>query len=359
MPHTKTMQTFTQPPPADRRIAAVMNRDTRADGSFVYAVRSTGIFCRPSCASRRPRPERIALFDTVKDAQAAGFRACLRCRPERRPAHQDIVQRVCRLIEAHDEGVPSLSELAGEVGLSSHQLVRTFKSAVGMTPKAYADLRRVERLKARLREGGSVTRAMYDAGYASSSRLYEQGAKFIGMTPSDYRKGGRGQRATFTIVDTNFGKLLVAATPLGICTVSLGDSAAALERVMRTELGSAELRRDDAALAPTVRAIVRHVEDGAALGTLATDVRATAFTRAVWKELARIPRGETRTYAQIAAAVGRPKAVRAVAHACATNNLALVIPCHRVVPANGGTGGYRWGSARKRKILERERKSAG
>jgi AraC family transcriptional regulator, regulatory protein of adaptative response / methylated-DNA-[protein]-cysteine methyltransferase len=352
------MQVFSNFPNAsDARLTAVMARDRRADGSFVYGVSSTGIFCRPSCASRRPRVDRIAFFSTPASAKAAGYRACLRCQPEQTPESTDVVQRVCRFIDTRTDGAPSLSELAREFSMSRHHLARVFKAAVGMTPKAYGDLRRVERLKQRLRTGDSVTGAMYDAGYGSSSRLYERGTSLLGMTPSTYRKRGHGTSASFTIVRTSFGKLLVAATERGVCAVTLGDSDAALERTLHREFGLAELQRDDAALAPVVNRIVRHIEDGTPLGHLETDVKATAFTRAVWKALAAIPRGQTRTYGEIAAKVGRPTAARAVAQACASNRLALVIPCHRVVPASGGVGGYRWGAARKRKLLERERAS--
>ena len=357
MPHTKTVQIAPTTPaaPFDPRLAAVMAKDRRADGSFVYAVTSTGIFCRPSCASRRPRLERIAFFATPGAARQAGFRACLRCQPETTPEATDIVQRICRYIDGRDDESPRLSELAQHFGLSPHHLARSFKSATGLTPKAYADLRRVERLKERLREGDSVTRALHSAGYGSSSRLYERGNALMGMTPSQYRNQGQGTSAAFTIVDTSLGKLLVAATRRGICAVSLGDSPAVLERSLRHEFGSAELRRDDAKLSGTVGKIVRHIERGTPLRGLATDVQATAFTRSVWKALTAIPRGQTRTYGEIATSIGRPSAARAVARACAANKLALVIPCHRIVPAAGGTGGYRWGAARKRKLLERER----
>ena len=356
MSHNRAVQTYMQPLFTDeRRRAAVMARDRRADGAFVYGVTSTGIFCRPSCASRRPRSDRMAFFSTAADAKAAGYRACRRCQPESLPDTTDIVERICRYIDSRQEESPKLSELERNFGLSRHHLVRTFKAAVGMTPKAYADLRRVERLKQRLRAGDSVTNAMYDVGYGSSSRLYERGNTLLGMTPAKYQRQGAGMSAMFTIVETSFGKLLVATTDLGICAVRLGDTAAALERGLRSEYGLAQLRRDDTGLTPTVRRIVHHIEDGVPLGALATDVRSTAFTRAVWRALIAIPRGETRTYKEVAETIGQPSAARAVARACATNELALVIPCHRVVPAGGGTGGYRWGSARKRKLLERER----
>ncbi len=349
MPQNTSMQVMN----SDQRYAAVMARDPRADGSFVYAVKSTGVFCRPSCASRRPRADRIAFFSTPVDARQAGYRACRRCQPDGRPSG-NVVEQVCRYIEKSEDS-PRLSELASQFALSPHHLARIFKEQVGMTPKAYADLRRVERLKGLLREGSSVTNALYSAGYGSSSRLYERGAKLIGMTPADYRRGGKGTAIAFTIVDTTLGKLLVATTDRGICSVKLGQSASALERALFQEYAAASVQRDDTALADSVAPIVRHIDKGEPLGTLATDVQGTAFTRGVWKALMAIPSGQTRTYGQIAAAIGRPTAARAVARACATNKVAIVIPCHRVVPSSGGTGGYRWGAERKRKLLRRER----
>ena len=361
MPHNKTMQTLhkDQYLDRDRRMAAIIGRDRHADGSFFYGVTTTAIFCRPGCPSRRPRPEHIVTFKTIDQARTAGFRACRRCRPESQATGTEIAQRICRYIDERQDDLPSLSELSARFGLSRHHLARSFKAAIGMTPKAYADMQRIERLKGRLRNGESVTNALYSAGFGSSSRLYEQSNALMGMTPSDYRRQGVGKTVTFTVVDTTLGKLLVAATARGICAVKLGDSEAALERGLRNEYRAAELRRDDATLAPSVGAIARYVEEGTPLTGLAMDVQATAFTRSVWRALIAIPYGQTRTYGEIAASIGRPAAARAVARACATNQLALVIPCHRVVPRGGGTGGYRWGAARKRKLLERERELAG
>ncbi|MDQ6767971.1 MAG: bifunctional DNA-binding transcriptional regulator/O6-methylguanine-DNA methyltransferase Ada [Candidatus Eremiobacteraeota bacterium] len=343
---------------SDGRLAAVMARDRRADGAFVYGVTSTGIFCRPSCASRRPRRDRIALFASADKAREAGFRPCRRCQPESVAASTNIAQRICRYIDEQQDDAPTLGELSARFGLSPHHLARSFKAAIGMTPKAYGDLQRVERLKTRLQSGQSVTTALYSAGYGSSSRLYEQGSALLGMKPSDYRRLGLGTSVTFTVVGTTLGKLLVASTERGICAVKLGDSSAALERALRHEYSAARVQRDDAGLTTVVGQIVRHIEAGAPLAQLATDVAATAFTRSVWKALAAIPSGQTRTYGQIAASIGRPTAARAVARACATNQLALIIPCHRVVPSSGGSGGYRWGAARKRTLLERERRAS-
>lgn len=356
MPHNKTMQTMD----FDRRLAAVMARDRSADGAFVYAVTSTRIFCRPSCASRRPHRDHIAFFPSSEKAQAAGYRACLRCRPDSaRSQAVELAQRICRYIDAQGDDQPGLAELSSHFGLSPHHLARTFKASVGMTPKAYADLRRVERLKEGLRNGASVTHAMYSAGFGSSSRLYERGNALLGMTPADYRRKGLGTTIDFTIANTTLGKLLVAQSTRGICAVKLGDSPDSLERELRGEYGAATLRRDDAHLAGALKAIVAHIERGTPLAGLAVDVQASAFTRSVWKALAAIPFGQTRTYGEIAASLGRPSAARAVARACASNQVALIIPCHRVVPASGGAGGYRWGVERKRVLLERERAVAG
>jgi AraC family transcriptional regulator, regulatory protein of adaptative response / methylated-DNA-[protein]-cysteine methyltransferase len=355
MPHNTRMEALA----ADPRLAAVMARDRRADGAFVYAVRSTGIFCRPSCSSRRPRPDRIALFSTATEAREAGFRACLRCQPEDASAADvQLAQRICRYLDSREDGAPSLAELAKQFGFSPHHLARSFKAVIGMTPKAYAGLQRLESLKTRLRNGDKVTDALYGAGYGSSSRLYEGGSRMLGMTPNGYRRGGQGSTVRFAITDSRLGKILAAGTERGICAVKLGSSEQLLERELRREYKSANVARDDAALGPTLARIVASVERGERLQGIAIDVAATAFTRSVWKALASIPSGQTRTYGEIAAAIGLPKAARAVARACASNQVALIIPCHRVVPKSGGSGGYRWGAARKRALLDRERELA-
>jgi len=355
MPHNRSMETLQQDP----RLIAVMARNRSADGTFVYGVSSTRIFCRPSCASRRPRFDRISFFANAQKAREAGYRACQRCQPESTESlGADMAQRVCRYIDAVEDSVPSLGELATHFGFSPHHLARSFKAAVGMTPKAYADLNRVERLKIRLRGGETVTDALYAAGYGSSSRLYERGNALLGMTPSKYRHAGQGASIDFTIVPCRLGKVLAAATSRGICAVNLGDSQAVLERGLRREYHAAALRRNDAALRPIVKRIIANIERGEQLHGLALDIAATAFTRSVWKALAEIPYGQTRTYGDIAATLGRPTAARAVARACASNRVALIIPCHRAVPRSGGTGGYRWGAARKRALLELERKQA-
>src|SRR6266516_4533359 len=310
----------------ERRWRIVLARDRRYDGAFVYAVQSTGIYCRPSCPSRRPRRAQVAFFPVPEAAELAGFRACRRCRPgEAAPP---------------DPGVP---------------LVRTVQRVLGISPRQYRDARRVDRFKAELRAWGRVSPALYEAGYGSTSRVYERAHAQLGMTPATYSRGAPGTRIAFTVVPCALGRLLVAATPRGICRVSLGSGADDLEAGLAAEFPAAQLRRDRGALAASVGALLRYLDGRAEPLDLPLDVRATAFQRRVWEALRRIPYGTTRSYGEIARTIGKPSATRAVARACATNPAALVIPCHRVVRADGGLGGYRWGVARKRALLEQER----
>jgi AraC family transcriptional regulator of adaptative response/methylated-DNA-[protein]-cysteine methyltransferase len=339
------------------RWQAVAARDRRADGLFVYAVRSTGIYCQPSCASRRPRKDRVAFFETPDAAESAGFRACRRCRPRDAAARDpwiEKVQRACVYL-ANVEGHPSLATLARRLGGSPYHVQRNFKRLVGVTPREYAEACRLKRVKHGLRGGESVTAAMVDAGYGSSSRFYERGVPKLGMTPSTYRAGGAGARIQYTIVDSPVGRLLVAATARGICAVAMGKSDDELTRALRGEYPAAEIDPDRGRLAARANQILAHLAGRRPRLDLPLDVQATAFQWQVWTALAAIPYGATRTYAEVAAAIGRPTAVRAVARACAANPVALAIPCHRVVPAAGGSGNYRWGSTRKRALLDRER----
>ena len=340
---------------------AVLARDRELDGSFVYAVRSTGVYCRPSCPSRRPRRDRVVFFERADEARAAGFRACRRCRPDERAAEDpwiDKIRRACTYLATVD-GHPSLAALAGRVGGSPYHVQRNFKRLVGVTPREYAEACRLNKVRHGLQSGGDVTTAMVDAGYGSSSRFYERAVPKLGMLPSAYRNGGPGSTIGFTIVDSPLGRLLVAATARGVCAVKMGSTDAALRDDLQREFSAATLIADDEALSQWTRAILAHLDGRSAEGSrsveLPLDVRATAFQWQVWQALAAIPYGETRTYGDIAAAIGQPKAVRAVARACATNPVALAIPCHRVVPAAGGEGGYRWGAHRKRALLVRER----
>jgi AraC family transcriptional regulator, regulatory protein of adaptative response / methylated-DNA-[protein]-cysteine methyltransferase len=341
------------------RWRAVLDRDRSADGMFVYAVYSTGVYCRPSCPSRRPRRERVTFFDQAADARRAGFRACKRCIPDTIASVDPWIEKVRRatVYLSNVEGHPSLARLAARLGGSPYHLQRNFKRIVGVTPREYADACRVGVVKRRLKDGSDVTGAMLDAGYGSTSRFYERAAAKLGMSPSAYRRGGAGASIRFAIVASPLGRLLVAATERGVCSVAMGDSDEALEQRLRREFAAATIERDASALATWTAAIVAHLEGKRPRLELPLDIQATAFQWQVWQALASIPYGETRTYKEIAREIGRPSAARAVARACATNPVALAIPCHRVVPANGDAGGYRWGIARKKKLLGRERRA--
>jgi AraC family transcriptional regulator of adaptative response/methylated-DNA-[protein]-cysteine methyltransferase len=338
---------------------AVQQRDREADGTFVYAVRSTGIYCRPTCPSRRPSRAQVEFFTRPEEAERGGYRACLRCQPRESvmPAQQpEWVQQACRYIEAHADEPVTLDALSAHVNVSAYHLQRTFKQALGVTPRQYAEAQRLARLKTRLKEGDTVTSAMYDVGYGSSSRLYERASSQLGMTPRKFRQGGQGVNIHYTIVDSTLGRLMVAATEKGICFVSLGDDDAALVAELRHDYSSAAIRHDPARLGAWVRAIVRYVSGHETRLDLPLDVQATAFQWRVWRELQAIPYGSTRSYRDIAAALGNPKAIRAVGRACATNPVSLVIPCHRAVRADGGLAGYRWGVTRKQKLLDQEKR---
>src|SRR5213596_2236783 len=342
----------------ERRWRIVLARDRRYDGAFVYAVQSTGIYCRPSCPSRRPRRAQVVFFPVPEAAELAGFRACRRCRPgEAAPPDPGVplVRTVCRLIDAHTDRPASLAALSAQAGVTSHRLLRTFQRVLGISPRQYRDARRVDRFKAELRARGRVSPALYEAGYGSTSRVYERAHAQLGMTPATYSRGAPGTRIAFTVVPCALGRLLVATTARGICRVSLGSGADDLEAALATEFPAAELRRDRGALAGTVAALLRYLDGRAEPLDLPLDVRATAFQRRVWEALRRIPYGTTRSYTDIARAIGKPSATRAVARACEIGRASLVIPCHRVVRADGGLGGYRWGVARKRALLEQER----
>lgn len=339
------------------RWRAVLDRDRTADGMFVYAVHSTGVYCRPSCPSRRPHRERVTFFEAPADARRAGFRACKRCTPDAIAAVDPWIEKVRRatVYLANVDGHPSLATLAARLGGSPYHLQRNFKRIVGVSPREYADACRLKTVKRRLKDGVDVTGAMLDAGYGSPSRFYERAATKLGMSPTAYRKGGAGASIRFAICDSPLGRLLVAATDRGVCSVAMGDSDAALERALRREFPAAAIDRDANGLSQWTTAIVAHLEGKRPRLELPLDIQATAFQWQVWQALASIPYGETRTYKEVASTIGRPKAVRAVARACATNPVALAIPCHRVVPATGGTGKYRWGTGRKKSLLHTEK----
>jgi AraC family transcriptional regulator of adaptative response/methylated-DNA-[protein]-cysteine methyltransferase len=332
---------------------AVRERDATWDGVFVYAVRSTGVYCRPTCPSRRPRPENVSFFALPDAAEREGFRPCRRCAPRstRPPAAVERVRVACLTIAARPNGTMSLDALARAVGGNAEHLLRTFKRTLGITPREYADACRIGCLKAGLRAGAGVAAATYAAGYGSGSRVYERSSSTLGMTPAAYARGGRGATVIYTIVSSSLGRLLVAATPRGVCAVKIGDGDAALEQDLREEYPAAVVARDDARLSRWVARIVNSLEPGAPDPRLPTDVRATAFQRRVWRELQRIPRGRTLSYKEVAERIGHPDAARAVARACAANPVALIVPCHRVVRTDGTAGGYHWGGIRKRQLL--------
>jgi AraC family transcriptional regulator, regulatory protein of adaptative response / methylated-DNA-[protein]-cysteine methyltransferase len=337
-----------------RRWEAVLARDRRMDGAFVFGVSSTGIYCRPSCPSRRPRRERVVFFPVPEAAETQGFRACLRCRPQDVVAADPAVgwaRRLCREIE--DAGNVRLEALARKAGVSPHHLQRTFKRVVGISPREYAEALRLRAVKARLKRGDAVTQALYEAGFGSSSRLYEHADARLGMTPATYGRGGRGMHIHYVIADSPLGRLLVGSTDRGVSAVYLHADDSVLEKALREEYPAAELVRDEAR-GPWVEAILAHLAGRRPHLELPVDVQATAFQFQVWEALRRIPYGETRTYAEVAQSLGRPSATRAVARACATNRVALVIPCHRVVGKGGALTGYRWGAERKRALLDRE-----
>lgn len=340
--------------------AALASRDTSADGAFNYAVRTTGIYCRPGCASRLPRRENVAFYPTPAAAEAAGFRPCKRCRPNEGSVgerHVAAIGRACALIRARD-ALPSLTELADAAGISRFHFHRVFKEITGATPREWGKAHRLGRFAARLDAGENVADAVYAAGFGASSRAYEAAPNGLGMTPGARRHGGRGETIRFTTVRTGLGWALVAATGRGICMTALGDERAALEAELRRRFPAALIWPADAALTNWAERIVQFITRPDAQPDLPLDIRGTAFQAQVWRALQKIPPGRTATYGEIAAALGRPSAVRAVAQACASNKLAVLVPCHRVLRGDGELAGYRWGIERKRALIAREREAA-
>jgi AraC family transcriptional regulator of adaptative response/methylated-DNA-[protein]-cysteine methyltransferase len=343
----------------DWRWKAVKSRNPEFDGAFYFGVRTTGIFCRPSCASRSPKRENVRFFATTIEAEKSGFRACLRCKPtlEYSPAPSaQLIAKAFRILQNDVDDIPTVEDLAARLEVSAGHLQKTFKAIIGLTPKEVTDMMRIENFKKNVRKA-DVTTSLYDSGFGSSRSLYEKAGENLGMTPATYKKGGKDVAIGYTIVDSRLGKLMVAATERGICSVSFGET----EEVLRDELGveffAAEIERDDSRLKDAVTAILKSLDGEKTILTLPLDLHATAFQMRVWNELRKIPYGETRTYAQIAEAVGNPKAVRAVARACATNPVALVNPCHRVIASDGKLAGYKWGIERKKELLDREQRS--
>ncbi len=340
--------------------AALTGRDARSDGAFVYAVRTTGVYCRPGCASRRPKRENVAFYPDPAAAEAAGFRPCKRCRPNEASMaerHVAAIDRACALIRARDS-LPTLAELADAAGISRYHFHRVFKQITGATPREWGKAHRLDRFAKRLDAGDRVAGAAYAAGFGASSRAYEAAAGGLGMTPAARRRGAEGETIRFTIVSTWLGWALVAATGRGICMTALADDRAGLEAELRRRFPAAVLQPADAALAGWAERVVRFITRPAEQLDLPLDIRGTAFQAQVWRALQKIPPGETATYSEIAAAMGRPRAVRAVAQACAGNRLAVLVPCHRVIRGDGQLAGYRWGLERKRALLAREREAA-
>ncbi len=339
---------------------ALTSRDASADGSFFYSVRTTGIYCRPGCASRTPRRENVAFYETAAAAEAAGFRPCKRCRPnEGSPAdrHLAAIDRACALIRASDS-LPNLAELASAAGISRYHFHRVFKQLTGTTPREWGKAHRLGRFAERLAAGDSVAGAVYAAGFGSSSRAYEDAAQGLGMTPAARRHGGRGETIRFTTVETPLGWALVAATGRGICMTALGDDRAALEADLRRCFPAALIWPADAVLTQWAERIVGFITRPQTQPDLPLDISGTAFQAQVWRALQKIPPGRTTSYREVAETLGRPQAVRAVARAIASNNLALLVPCHRVIRSDGELSGYRWGVERKRALLAREREAA-
>jgi len=344
---------------SDPRWANVVARDRAADGQFVYSVRTTGVYCRPSCASRSARPENVEFHATTAEAERAGFRACKRCRPDQAKAdhgHAALVTALCRYIEQADQP-PTLEMLARRAGLSAFHLHRIFEAATGITPKQYAEAHRTRRVREQLRGGSSVTDAIYDAGFNSSGRFYGQSAAILGMTPTQHRTGGARAVIRFAVGECSLGSILVAASDRGVCAILLGDDPAPLVRDLQDRFPRAELVGGDAGFEQLVARVVALVETPSRGVALPLDVRGTAFQQRVWQALRAVPAGRTASYAEIARTIGAPTAVRAVAHAVASNPLAVAIPCHRIVRSDGALAGYRWGVERKRALLDRE--SAG
>ena len=345
----------------DTRWKPLAARDASADGTFVYGVTSTGVYCRPSCPSRRPRADRVRFFDTTTDARQAGFRACKRCRPDTVGLAQpgvEAVRRASAYLAVHADQSVTLSHLARVAAMSPYHLQRRFKAIVGLSPREYQAAVRAGRLRSSLRDGREVTTAIYEAGYGSPSRVYEAPPTGRGMSPSSYRRGGAGMRIGYSTMSSPVGQVLIAATENGVCAVKLGESAPALARDLRREYPAAEIVPNQKPRKAWVTAIAEHLRGVTPSLDLPIDVTATAFQWKVWRALQRIPYGDTRAYAEVAKAIGKPSAARAVARACATNPVALVVPCHRVVPSAGGVGGYRWGAERKKRILAHEQRPA-
>ncbi len=353
-------------PEARHMWEAVLTRDASFDGQFVYAVRSTGVYCRPSCPSRKPRQSQAVFFSKPEEALRGGYRACKRCRPDRPGEDAELVWRACEYIEGHIEShgaLPSLAEIVKVSGVGTRTLRRAFKKETGLTPLQYARGQRLNRFKLMLRDRANVTDSLYEAGYSSSSRAYESAMEQLGMTPASYSKGGAGAVIRYVVTGSALGEVLVAGTASGVCAVKLGDDAETLTAELSDEFPAADIRPTETGghdsecdrLWDWASAVMEYIDGGRLDIDLPLDVRATIFQWKVWRKLQAIPAGETRTYQQLAEELGRPSASRAVGQACAANPVALIVPCHRAMRKDGGLGGYRWGLSRKEALVEMER----
>lgn len=342
----------------DRAWQMVEARKPVADMLFVYAVRTTGIYCRPSCPSRRPLRSSVEFFATGELAERAGYRACKRCAPGQAHPQANMLTQACDYIEQNIDNTIKLEKLGRTVGLSAFHTQKLFRRYLGISPRQYQQARRMEHFRNNLLTNDSVTTAMYGAGFTSSSRLYESANEHLGMTPTEYRRGGKNVAIRYAIADSPLGKMLVAATETGLCAVTFGSLESELEDDLAARFPASDRKRDEAELGSIVKQILGQMTEHPVALELPLDVRATVFQRRVWEALRSIPRGQTRTYSQIAEEIGQPTAVRAVARACATNPVALVVPCHRVIGRDGTLTGYRWGVERKKKLLELESVSA-
>jgi len=338
---------------------ATLDRDHRADGSFVFAVRSTHIYCRPSCPARRPLRQNALFFRSAEEAEQRGYRPCRRCRPRELHEAANLVRRAATLLATADEENLRLESLAERINTSPARLRRAFRRTMGLSPKEFSAAFRMARFKKLLRDGKEISEALYECGYGSPSRVYEKTNSHLGMTPASYRKGAPGMEIGYTVAKTSLGNVLVAATERGISAVYLGENERALVTELRQEYPRAEIRQSPGQHEQWIQEIVQRVEGDAPSLDLPLDVQATAFQRRVWQELQKIPLGKTRTYTQVARALGKPRSVRAVARACATNPVSIVVPCHRVIRTDGQLAGYRWGLQRKEKLLEREAQHRG
>ncbi|MBN3873329.1 bifunctional DNA-binding transcriptional regulator/O6-methylguanine-DNA methyltransferase Ada [Nostoc sp. JL33] len=336
---------------------AVLNRDPAFEGKLFYGVRSTGVYCRPICPSRRPNRHQVCFFQSAQEAESAGFRHCKRCQPQSETVPNPAKAKVlaaCRYIEAESDRIPTLAELSSQVGMSPSYLQRIFKQIIGVSPFQYADALRSQRLKQRLQSGEEIAHAVYDTGYGSSSRLYEKAPKQLGMTPKTYQQAGKRISIVYAIAPCPLGYLLVATTEKGICAVKLGDEADKLEHIFNQEFNQADIVRDDHTHKEWIQAILNFIAGDETHLDLPLDIRGTAFQKQVWEALQKIPYGQTRTYADIARNIAKPQAVRAVGNACGANPIALIVPCHRVLRTDGSLGGYHWGIERKQKLLVQE-----